>query len=142
VALRRRVQTTASADPGAAVSVSGISVGVGDATANSSFGNAALAFNGGEADASGKGIGNLAIASGANSKALVGDGNFNAVVATNGGESHVANGNGNVVLSTGAKSHSQVTGQGSANLVATLCGGSKVAAQSAQIKTSAPCLGA
>jgi hypothetical protein len=53
---------TASADPGAAVSVSGLSVGVGDATASSSFGNAALAFNGGTADASGNGIGNLAIA--------------------------------------------------------------------------------
>jgi len=35
---------------------------VGDATASSSFSNAALAFTGGTADASGKGIGNLAIA--------------------------------------------------------------------------------
>ena len=128
---------TASADPGAAVSVNSVTVGVGDAQASSSFGNAALAFNGGDASADGKGFGNLASANGENSTASVGNGNFNVVAASGkDSDAQVNDGNGNIVFA-GGNSTSRVVGLGSLNTVANLCNGSSiVTAQSAQILVS------
>ena len=131
---------SASADPGAAVSVSGISVGIGDATAKSTIGNAALGLNGGSANAS-DGFGNLAVAEGNLAVAdISGGGSFNTAVAIGGDSSAVISGsdsatsNGNVVFS-GRGSSSEV--DGNLNLVSNTCAGSTLSVSgNAQIKAS------
>ena len=132
---------SASADPGAAVSVSGIHVGIGDAQASSSFGNAAAAFNGGSAAANGGGVGNVAIASGTNSVAdISGKGSFNTAVAVGDDSEAVINdsdsgtSNGNAVFAGGG-SRSEV--DGNLNLVSNTCAGSTLSVSgTAQIKAS------
>ena len=131
---------SASADPGAAVSISGMSVGIGDASAKSTIGNAALGLNGGTANASG-GVGNVAIANGSGSVAdISGGGSFNAAAASGEDSSAVISGsdsatsNGNVVFS-GRGSSSEV--DGNLNLVSNTCAGSTLSVSgNAQIKAS------
>ena len=131
---------SASADPGAAVSVSGIHVGIGDASASSTFGNAAAGFNGGSANASG-GVGNVAVASGTGAVAdISGGGSFNTAAAVGDDSSAVINGsdsgtsNGNAVFA-GPNSESEV--DGNLNLVSNTCAGTTLSVSgTAQIKAS------
>lgn len=130
----------AQAAPGAAVSVSGISVGIGDASAKSTIGNAAAGFNGGSANASG-GVGNVAVASGSGAVAdISGGGSFNTAAAVGNDSSAVIHGNdggtsnGNTVFA-GPNSASEVNGN--LNLVSNTCAGSTLSVSgTAQIKAS------
>ena len=132
---------SASADPGAAVSVSGIHVGIGDASASSTFGNAAAGFNGGSASASG-GVGNVAIANGSGSVAdISGGGSFNVAAASGEDSSATISGSdsasssGNVVFAGGVGSASEV--DGNLNLVSNTCAGTTLSVSgNAQIKAS------
>ena len=135
---------TASADPGLAVSGNGVGVKLRRCVGEDDHpGNFAVAFNGGKADASGSGTGNLAIA-GAGSAArgpgqpgkpgrprqLVPSSN-NLVVGLGGGNADVQ-GSDNRVLANGADS--TITGNGTNNAVASLCGGkSSISAQSDRV---------
>jgi hypothetical protein len=113
--------STASADPGVAVSVNGSDeVGIGDATATSSKGTVALAFNGGTAIADGSGTGDIVIAGSKDSTASFGEDGFNL------------DGKGD----NGLTINREVS-----TLSVSLCGGSTVSAQSDSIDVSAPCLG-
>ena len=128
---------TASAAPGAAVNVSGVGVSVGDADADASFGNAAAAFNGGSASATG-GLGNIALANGENSVSEINGGFFN-VSAASGKDStaRVDGGSGNIVFG-GRNSGSEVVEGASLNAMANFCnnGSTIVSAQSARITVS------
>ena len=146
----------AHADAGVAISVGGSDqIGFGDATAKSTEGSLAVAWNGGSADASGA-TDNIVVA-GEDSTASVGKGSTNFVYADSRSEATVKNGSNNIVFAlldsaaevgNGDDNHIlaaggstlNVQGQTSTVNAVALCGGSaKIHAQSDRIVVG--CLG-
>ena len=140
----------AHADAGVAISVGGSDqIGFGDATAKSTEGSLAVAWNGGSADASGatdnivtasvgKGSTNFVYAD-SRSEATVKNGSNNIVFALLDSAAEVGNGDDNHILAAGG-STLNVQGQTSTVNAVALCGGSaKIHAQSDRIVVG--CLG-
>jgi hypothetical protein len=124
------------------INISGINLPIGDGTANASFGNAAAAFNGGTASATGGGFFNVAYASGEGANAVVNTGGGLNVAAAVGPGSEAKiirtppsfGGTGNIVIA--GRDATAVSNNTQLSLSAALCGGS-VNAQSQRIRISA-----